>query len=170
MHLPRSYCLPIAIPRTPRQRAFTFAELLLVMVILAVIAGMAGPRYANAITHYRLDSAAKRVAADLALARAQARSTSTPQQVIFTVSSSSYQMPGITTLDRRSTNYAVTLSANPYYATLSSVAFGAAVPPATTVTFDIYGTPDNGGTIQLTENGMTKTITLDSASGATTIQ
>jgi prepilin-type N-terminal cleavage/methylation domain-containing protein len=151
-------------------RAFSLAELALVLVIIGVLAGIAGPRYAGAVTRYRLDSAAKRIAADLALARANARATSTPQAVVFTVATNSYQMSGVTTLDNRSTTYLVKLSSDPYLVTLSGANFGSGFSLTSTVTFDIYGMPDNPGTIVITSSGMTKTITLDVDSGGTSIQ
>jgi len=166
MHMRRSHRTVIG-----SAQAFTIAELVLVIVIIGVLAGIAGPRYAGAVTRYRLDSAAKRIAADIALARADARSGSMPQAVIFTPASNNYQLPGVTTLDRRSTNYVVNLASDPYLVTLTSAAFGpVGGPMITTVTFDIYGVPDNGGSVVITSGGINKTITLDPNSGNTTIQ
>ena len=43
-------------------------ELVLVMVIVATLAAIAVPRYAQATSRYRADAAARRIAADLSLA------------------------------------------------------------------------------------------------------
>jgi len=84
-----------------RPRAFSLIEVVLVLSLLAVVAAIAIPRYAASLSHYRLDAAARRVAADLALARQRAKTTGTSQPVAFAVAANSYSLPGVTPLDTR---------------------------------------------------------------------
>jgi prepilin-type N-terminal cleavage/methylation domain-containing protein len=144
--------------------AFSLAELVLVMAVVAIIAAIAQPRFANATGRYRLSAAAQRVGADLQLARSQARITSKTQTVTFDSTAGAYQMTGVNTLDNRSTNYSVTLSTDPYYATLGSITF-----PSNAVTFDIFGGASASGSVTVTVNGQSKTISVDAGSGKVTV-
>ena len=147
-------------------RGFSLVELAFVMMVIGIMTAVALPRYSNALARYRADATARRIVADLNLARAQAKSTSAPQSVVFDLTNNNYQLPGVTTLDRRSTNYLVNLSGEPYYSTLSSVNFNS----TTQVTFNIFGEADNSGTIVITAGDATKTITFDATNFSATIQ
>ena len=147
-------------------RGFSLVELTFVMMVIGIMTALALPRYSNALARYRADATARRIVADLNLARAQARSTSTTQPVVFDLINNNYQLPGVTTLDRRSTNYQVNLAGAPYYSTLSSVDFAT----TTQVTFSIFGEADNSGTIVITAGEATKTITFDATNSSATIQ
>jgi prepilin-type N-terminal cleavage/methylation domain-containing protein len=149
-----------------RHGGFSLIEMAIVMVIVALVGAMALPRYGNAVAHYRLDAAAKRVAADIAMARAQAVTTSNSQTITFTTSTKTYTMSNVTALDNRSTTYSVNLGAEPYKVSLQSVVFGA----GTTVTFNAYGAPDNGGSVVVSLGTATKTISVEATTGRTTIQ
>src|SRR5947199_7821895 len=67
-----------------RRGAFTLVELIMVVITAALLAGLAIPRWAGAIQHYRLDLAAQRVTNDLALAQARANFGSAAITVAFT--------------------------------------------------------------------------------------
>jgi hypothetical protein len=54
------------------------------------------------------------------------------------------------------------LAGEPYHVHLNSASFGSA-----DITFDIYGVPDDGGTIVISNNTQTRTITVDAASRRT---
>jgi prepilin-type N-terminal cleavage/methylation domain-containing protein len=146
-------------------RAFTLVELTLVLVIIAIIAGVGAPKYANAVAHYRADTAANRLAADLGAAQSQARASSKPQTVTFDTVNSAYTIP-VKDLNNASSTTTVSLNAGQYLAHIASVSFNS----ATQVTFDIYGKPDNGGSVVLQVGSWTKTIVLDPDSGKATVQ
>jgi prepilin-type N-terminal cleavage/methylation domain-containing protein len=149
-----------------RGRAFSLIELVMVVFIVATIAAIARPRYVNSLSSYRAGMAAKRVAADLAYARSNAWSTGVSQVVTFTQASNQYQLAGMKGLDNSANNFIVTLSSDPYYATINSASFGGSA----SVTFDAYGFPNQGGQVVVTAGGFQKTITLDQASGNVTVQ
>jgi prepilin-type N-terminal cleavage/methylation domain-containing protein len=58
--------------RHSRRGGFTLTELLIVIVIMGLILGIAGPRFVNWIRYFTARSATSQVVADLALARTQA--------------------------------------------------------------------------------------------------
>ena len=60
------------------------------MAIIVIVAAIATPRYANALTRYRAEAAARRVAADFQLARRTAKSTSSSRTVQFDAVNHSY--------------------------------------------------------------------------------
>jgi hypothetical protein len=69
-------------------------------------------------------------------------------------------------LDNRAGGYTVDLSAGPYSLTGFTAKFGT----RTQITFDQYGTPDNGGTVSVAVGTTSKTVTLDAATGKLTIK
>ncbi|MCC6661166.1 MAG: hypothetical protein IT437_09800 [Phycisphaerales bacterium] len=136
-----------------------------VLVIIVTFAAIAVPRYAGSLVRYRVDSAARRVAADLAYARAAARSASSPRTVTFAVASDRYGIAGVTAAGHRSGAYSINLGDEPYRASLTSADFGG--DPS--VVFSGYGVPDSGGTVVVKGGAVTRTITLSAATGTVTI-
>ena len=139
------------------RRAFTIIEVLMVVFIIGVISTLAVPRYSNFVAQHRAESAARRIAADIALARRHARLTSTSQTIQFDVSTNAYVVSGMSSLDNPAGFYAVSLADEPYDASISSV------------TFDGYGVPDTGGSIVIGVGVYSRTIQIDAATGRTTI-
>lgn len=164
------------IPHHPRctawadARAYTLVELMMVLAIIGLCAGIVVPRYGRSLTRYRADAAARRVASDFALARATARTTSTSQSIDFSAPTNGYTVSGLIGLDRTTSAYRVDLTQPPFQTTLSSnlrlVSNNAAV---TKVNFDRYGTPDASGTITVASGDVQKTITLDPNTARATV-
>ena len=86
---------------------------------MAVFAAIAAPRYGQASGRYRLDLAARRVAADLRLAQSYAKAASASRTVVFTVETDQYQLSGVPAPDGATGDYTVSLSAEPYRGGLS---------------------------------------------------
>jgi len=149
-----------------KKSGFSLLELVLVIGIITVAAGMAAPRFANATMRYRVEMTARRIAADLSLAQSWAKTSSKSQTVAFDLAGAKYRMTGIRTLDNRSSNYEVNLRGDPHLVTLVSASFGG----DPNVIFDAYGAPDSGGTVVIQANGTQKTITLAPYTGKAVIQ
>jgi prepilin-type N-terminal cleavage/methylation domain-containing protein len=159
-------------PRQPRGRApvggssgFNLVELVLVLAITALVSAIAVPRYAKSVSRYRADSAARRVAADLALAQSHASTAGKPQSVVFVARG--YQMPGMPHLDGKSYgDYTVDLGADPYGVSRVAAEFGGDA----VVKFDLYGAPDTGGSVVLTVGDFRRVIVLAPESGKVVVK
>jgi type II secretory pathway pseudopilin PulG len=147
-------------PTARGKLAFTVIELLLVVIVMGILAAVAAPAFLDSLLFYRVESAARRVKADLELARRTARLTSASQSVSF--SGTSYAMSaGVVDLDKPLGAYAVDLARAPYEIASLTADFGG----SPTVSFDGYGTPSSGGTVVLGAPNHECVVTLDGDSG-----
>ncbi|MBL8876503.1 MAG: prepilin-type N-terminal cleavage/methylation domain-containing protein [Phycisphaerae bacterium] len=147
-------------------RAFTLFELIVVLSITAILASVVAPKYASAVARYRLDSAARRIAADIEQAKALARTSGTTQTVAFTPSTGTYSIVGYITGASRTSDYSVRLGQPPYSVTLQSASFGG-MPD---LRLGPFALPADGGSIVVRSGTETRTIAIDASSGAVTIQ
>lgn len=153
---------------TCHRHAFTLVELVIVLATIAVLAGIAAPKYASSLANYRSILAARQFAADLGAAQANSRASSTAQTIAINQAASTYTITGLTRLDRRAGVYTVNLADSPYYAAINSATLPAAAV-AGQIKFDGFGTPNTGATVTISNGGRTHTVTLDAASGAVTV-
>ena len=140
-------------------------EMVLVLAILALLSAIAAPRYASSIARYRAEMAARRVAADLALAQARAGEAGRPQSLVFVARS--YQMPGVPYFDRKAYgDYTVDLATDPYNVTRVAAEFGGDAQ----VSFDLYGAPDTGGSVVIEVGDARRVVILHPESGRVEIK
>ena len=149
------------------RRAFTIIEVLMVLFVLGVISTLAVPRYGNFVAQHRAESAARRIAADIALTRRHARLTSTSQTIQFDVSTNRYVVSGMSSLDNPAGFYTVLLTEEPYGASIVSISLDS--NDNGTITFDGYGVPNTGGSIVIGVGVYGRTIQIDAATGRTKI-
>ncbi len=145
------------------RRAFTIIELVIVLLILGIVSAVAMPTFYDSLLFHRVESAARRVKADLELARSQARLTSTNQSITF--ANSSYTISNTKSLDNANHLYTVDLTQQPYSLDSATANFS----NTATASFDGYGAPASGGTVVLMSKSHQCTITLDGATGEATI-
>ncbi|NLG42078.1 MAG: prepilin-type N-terminal cleavage/methylation domain-containing protein, partial [Phycisphaerae bacterium] len=150
-------------PSRPKLRGFSMVELVLVISIMLIVAGMAVPRFANSLTRNRVEAAAQRVVADLSLAQRHARLASVPQSVVFDPASSSYRLSGLPDPDHPGLEYVVQLGAAPYEATLPKINLG----NDSSITFDAYGVPNKSGSVLVQCGEFVRVISVDAAGRAT---
>jgi prepilin-type N-terminal cleavage/methylation domain-containing protein len=148
------------------QRGFSLLELVLVVAIFAILAAIAAPRYGRAAARYRAEVAARRIAADVALARKSARSAGAERTVTFSVDCDEYSIAGLAGLRDSSTDYRVDLTAGPYEARILVADFGGDAK----LVFDGYGTPDSGGHVRVQVGEAVRTVVFDANSCEATIQ
>ncbi len=147
-------------------RAFSLLELVMIIAIIAIVTAIAAPRYGSSLARYHAEVTARRVVADLGLAQAMARTTTSAVTVTFEVVNNRYELVGVVDADDPADNASLTLSDPPYYAQLDLAAFGGDAQ----VVFDGYGMPDSGGTVDISAGGVAKTIQLDPETGTAVIQ
>jgi Tfp pilus assembly protein FimT len=147
-----------------RRGAFTVIELLIVIVTMAILAGLAIPSFSSTLSERRAWAAAERIRADLQWARQHAISTSTPQPVMF--SADGYVLPGMRNLDNTSDEYKVDLSNDAYQVRLVSADLGG----DQALVFDIYGNADSAAQIVIAAGEFTKIINVQEITGAVSVR
>lgn len=155
---------PFAYQPHRHTRAFTLIELTLVIALIAILSAVAVPHYASSLNRYRVELAAKRVVADIGIARAAARSSATGLTVNFASPANGYTLVGHPAVDGKSGDYAVKLSDEPYKVSLGSAAFGPS-PSSTSIQFTRYGVPVAGGTVIVSSGRYQKKIVIDGVTG-----
>ncbi len=159
-------------------KGFTLAEILLIVVILAIAAMMAIP-FASSGTSTQLKSAATIISSDLEYAKSMAISRGKQYSVVFNIGAESYQIEDVNgvVIDhpvRKGSTYTVNFAADSRLSRvdISSVDFDT----TPTVSFDYLGSPWNGssnplnsGVITLNAGGSTMTVNVEPVTGYITI-
>jgi prepilin-type N-terminal cleavage/methylation domain-containing protein len=143
------------------RRAFTLVELVVVVLLMGIFAAVATPKFNAALSRSRVEAACQRIKADLAWARQTALTKSAAQAVEFFISPAKYTVTGVADLDRSTAAYSIALDDTTYRTSVVSATLGSDA----IVQFDRYGQPDSGGTITLRSGGVTRTVTIDAATG-----
>lgn len=142
-------------------RGFTLIELVIVLTILAIVSGIAVPRFTNAQARYRADAAATRIRADLAFAQRQARFTSERRRIDFDLTLNKYALVRVNGEASDTILDVVELADEPYQATILSANFGGDL----SIEFDGFGTPDSGGSVQVQAGTHQRTVSIAADSG-----
>jgi len=143
-----------------RHRAFSLLELIVVLIITSVIAGMGLLKYSGSLTNYRLDAAVKRIIADIQSAKVMARTTSSVRAIKFYPATSSYAILSREDLALSRVGTVVELAAQPYHSTLVVSGLSANI-----VRFNGYGDPDGGAIIIVATGGRSNAVILEATSG-----
>lgn len=138
----------------------------MVLVILATLGAIAAPRYATALDRYHADATARRIVADLELARATARNTSASVTVTFDPGLNSYVMTGVDSLDHPGSDATLVLSVAPYRSKLVATGLGG----DDEIVFDGFGVPDAGGVVLIQCGDESRTIVVDGETGVASVQ
>ncbi len=152
--------------RSTRRYGFTLAELACVVVIIGMLASIAVPRFSNSIALQRVESAARRIIVDFAVAQSLAKTTNTSVNVTIKPSTDSYVLVGIPHPDFPSREYETVLREEPYGASIDSVDFGG----LDNMNYDVFGVPDNGGSIVIRVGSRVRTIVVDADTGKASVQ
>jgi len=167
----RTMSLARAHSQQTAEHAFSLAEALVILVVLALLGGIAVPRYSGAIARQSVNGAARRVVADLGVARRRAMLTDTIQSVTFDVSADRYVLNGMKHLTTSAAEYSVDLSGEAYGVNIALAEFVNDTDPAgdPTVVFDIYGHPDSEGWVIIRKGAHVAWISLDGETGRATM-
>ncbi len=153
-----------------KNRGFTLIEVIAVVVILAIAAMLAIPMFSSAAS-IQIRVAADMIAADLEYAKSMAISRQRTYTVIFDESAESYKIEdedGIiithpVTLD----DYAVSFRTDSRVDKVNVV--DADFGSYEQVSFTYLGSPDNGGSVTLSADTKTMTVTVEAVTGYITI-
>jgi type II secretory pathway pseudopilin PulG len=140
-------------------------DLTVSVLLMGILAAAVLPRFSDAVQRNRVTSAAQRLCADIRLARNSALASSASKSVVVLVSQSRYTLVGVNSLDRPGTDYAVQLAGGLYETTILSANLGGDA----SLTFDMHGRPDSGGTMVLRAGGVQKTVSIDAATGEASV-
>ena len=168
--------------RRPRT-GMTLIELVIAMLVMGILTAVSAPRYVSAIKSFRLEAAAKRIAADLNLARKNAMAKGGGAQgewVSFYPSTHCYKLHGDPDLDRPGQEYWVYLQETTYPVDLVSATFTNqnALTSNQTVKYDMYGCARSGnpqvrlalGQIVVASAGEQRIVTIDPTTGEASVQ
>jgi type IV fimbrial biogenesis protein FimT len=147
------------------RRAFTLVELVVVVLLMGILTAVAAPRFNAALSRSRVEAACQRIKTDLAWARQTALTKSATQSVQFFTSPARYTVTGVADLDRQANAYSVALDDATYRSSIQSATLGADA----IVQFNRYGQPDSGGTITVRSGSVTRTVTVDAATGGASV-
>ncbi len=146
-------------------RAFSFIELVMVVIIIGILATIAAPRVGGALARQRIASTANRLVMDIALARRHASATSAGVTLHFDEQEREYSLHSVPDPDQPNQDYSVRLNDDPYKIDRITANFGGDVD----LNYNGWGMPDCGGTIALELGNYTKYISVDTGTGMAAI-
>ncbi|MCA9249053.1 MAG: type II secretion system protein [Planctomycetales bacterium] len=163
--------------------AFTLIELVTVMLVMGILAAVGAPRYFESLSRFRVEAAAKRIAADLNHVRqeAKAKGSATTLRVKFIPGANRYCMLSMPDPDHEALQYEVELSKTAYPVDLIAadlVDTNGNVVSNGKVDFDMYGkawigsgnpAPLASGQIVVQCGGQQRTVSIDPLTGEATV-
>lgn len=155
-----------------RRPAFSLLELIVVLTIISIVAGMGMVRYVGSLASYRADLAARRIAADIEHARREARATGQHRFFEIHQPKSFYRFGAESVraidfsnrIDQNNRPRSVVLTEPPYRVTIRSLTWSS--PSGDHLVFDAFGRPSRGVRIEIVAGGdRIRRITLDAQGG-----
>jgi Tfp pilus assembly protein FimT len=148
-------------------------ELTMSVMVMGILAAIAMPIYSNSLLKYRSEVAAQRIVQDLTQAQRLARLSNSNRTITFDATTNSYTVSGLTSLNRPGAAYTVPLNQAPYsvvIASLVNIAQPTLQVTPLTLTFDRFGTPDQGISLVVRVGDISKQIDVAPVTGRTSVQ
>lgn len=153
-------------PSLTTAKGFTFIELIVVVAVMSIFAGLAIPTFTDAYADYKVESAAGRIAADIRYARSYAIMTAGTINVVFDTTIEKYELKDSSGQIKHpfsKNNFLITMTKqfdlegiDLYQVTING--------GGSTLSFSDLGITA-GGTITIRYAGRIKTITVSSIDG-----
>lgn len=146
------------------RRGYSMIELVIVLAILGVFAGVATVRLANSAERARVEAAARRIVNVIDDARSRARTHSAACKILFSTSPAGFEIKGVTSgaaeLDR------LRMDRDPYRVELKTQNLSG----DDSLEFDRYGRPATGGRVLVTSGRHQRIVVVDAETGRATIE
>ncbi len=166
------------------QRGFTLVELVIVLMVMGILLAAAAPKYVDSLNRFRVEAAARRIAADLDFVRSRAimKGPSEEEWVRFFPANDEYEMVDDPDFDRPADEYWVRFDETAYPVDLVSAQFTNTdgYTSTQTVKFNLYGQcvcgnepnifPITSGQIVVSAGNHTRTVVIDPVTGKSTVQ
>lgn len=127
------------------RRAFSLAELVVVIAIIGIVSATAIPRFSSSLAKKRLTAAVQRLQRDFRTTRDRAIQLSAPQLIRFDEAACTYRLTPGSRATPGADVRTVCLSDEPYKISQLKVT----VTPNSTLAFDGFGVPDQGGVVTM---------------------
>ncbi|MEN0111595.1 MAG: GspH/FimT family pseudopilin [Planctomycetota bacterium] len=147
--------VPPGSPTTGRP-GFTLVELVIVVMLLGVLAGVAAPKYTAALAAVNLEAATKRLAADVRRARAHAIDSAQQVEIVFEPVAEAYHCGQISDPSRPDQTLSVALVERFGGVRIAGADFGG----GETLTFDWRGQPNAAGEVKLAAGGASGIVVI----------
>ncbi len=150
---------------------FTLVELMVVVIVIAIAAALVVPQMSSS-QEITAQAAARMLISDLTYAQNEAVANQAERKVIFDTANNTYQLTDgddtPLTSPWQGGSYVVDLDNSNRYSgvTLDGVDFGG----GQTLVFDGLGSPDNGGTVELSADGRSYRVTVTPFTGRITVE
>ena len=136
-------------------------ELTLVIAILAVVSAVAIPRFSAAQNRGRVEAAARRLAADLELARATAIARGAEVRVVFDSAGDRWTLSGVPAPRGSGRDSTTDLRLPPYEVSLDTPLLDG----ASAITFNAWGRPSTGGTLTIRGGAASRAVNVHPVTG-----
>ena len=136
------------------------------MLIMGIVATLTVPKFAKTLQTQKVNQAAKRIKADVELAKGQAVASSSQQIVSFDVTDNQYHLPQEKSLDRPGEVYRVRLA--DYGVEIQSAEFSSDTDAD--IAFNGFGIPDHSGVIVVKSGTEKRRINIEAETGSVSIQ
>jgi type II secretory pathway pseudopilin PulG len=137
-------------------------EVVIVLAIVVITSGVGIVRYSSSLRRYRVELAAQRLAADLALVQTRARTSGQARSIMVGDRANAYLLVGEPAPDGGNDGYRVELNVEPYLVTITHVDLDIR---GRTLTFDGYGAPNSGLRVELTSGDQRRLVVVEPVNG-----
>ncbi len=148
---------------TNARRAYSLAELLIVLAIIATVAAIAVPKFGHALSDYRGESASSWLESEIIRVREEARATTSDLRMAFQAGTGVVVVSRVEDDDSLTEIRRFDLSRDPINTTILAASFGG----SPFVEFDEWGRPNTWGSVAFRKGDTIWVVNVAENSGVT---